>query len=97
MSGLMSRIWKRSSSCCYRARSRLYPVWSAASDFAQLPERAKAKKCRIYGLAHGTLQRGLRRERLASGSPGLVAVELSDGNGLEGGRSREGDCGLEVI
>lgn len=57
--------------------------------------------CRIHGLTHGTLQRGLRSERIASGSQGgvkgLVAVELTDGNGLDRGRSQEGRCGLEVI
>ena len=33
MSGLMSRIWKRSNSCCHRARSRLY----YAVDAGRLP------------------------------------------------------------
>jgi hypothetical protein len=57
--------------------------------------------CRIHGLRHGTLQRNLRRERIASGWPGgvkgLVAVELSDGDGLKGGKSPGGRSGLEVI
>ena len=57
--------------------------------------------CRIHGLTHGTLQRGLRREWVASGSQGgfkgLVAVEVTGGNGLDRGRSQEGRCGLEVI
>ena len=57
--------------------------------------------CRIHGLTHGTLQRGLRRERIDSGSQGgvkgLVAVELTDGNALEPGRAQEVRCGLEVI
>ena len=38
--------------------------------------------CRIHGLTHGTLQRGLRRERITSGSQvgvkGLVAIEVTD-------------------
>ena len=55
--------------------------------------------CRIHGLTHGTLQRGLRRERAGSGSQGgvkgLVAVELSGGGVLD--RPQEGRCGLEVI
>jgi hypothetical protein len=49
--------------------------------------------CRIHGLTHETLQRGLRRERIASGSQGgvkgLVAVEVNDGNGLEPTHSTE--------
>lgn len=57
--------------------------------------------CRIHGLTHGTLQRGLSRERIASGSQGgfkgLVAVEVTGGNGLDRDRSQEGRCGLEVI
>jgi len=57
--------------------------------------------CRIHGLTHGTLQRGLRKERLASGSQGegkgLVAVEVVDRDVLERGRQKEGRCGLEVI
>lgn len=55
--------------------------------------------CRIHGLTHGTLQRGLRRERIESGSEGgvkgLVAVELTGGDVLD--RPQEGRCGLEVI
>ena len=46
--------------------------------------------CRIHGLTHGTLQRGLRRERMGSGSQsevkGLVAVELTDGEASAGWR-----------
>ena len=57
--------------------------------------------CRIHGLTHGTLQRGLRRERIGSGSQGevkgLVAVELSDGDALGRRRAEGGRCGLEVI
>lgn len=57
--------------------------------------------CRIHGLTHGTLQRGLKRERIASdaqrGFKGLVAVEVTGGNGPDRGRSQEGRCGLEVI
>jgi hypothetical protein len=55
----------------------------------------------MHGLTHGTLQRGLRKERLASGSQvgvkGLVAVEVANGDGLEARRPQEGRCGLEVI
>ena len=54
--------------------------------------------CRIHGLTHGTLQRGLRRERIDSSSQGgvkgLVAVEVTDGKAR---RAQEGRCGLEVI
>ncbi len=61
----------------------------------------QSEYCRIHGLTHGTLQRGLRRERIASGSQGevkgLVAVELTDGDGLVRGRPQEGCCGLEAI
>ena len=43
--------------------------------------------CRIHGLTHGTLQRGLRRERIARGWQGaakrLVAVEVTNGDGLD--------------
>jgi transposase-like protein len=43
--------------------------------------------CRTHGLTHGTLQRGLRRERIESGSEGgvkrLVAVELTGGDVLD--------------
>jgi transposase-like protein len=57
--------------------------------------------CQIHGLTHGTLQRGLRRERLGSGSQGgvqgLVAVEVSDGDALDRRRPQGGRCGLEVI
>jgi len=54
--------------------------------------------CRIHGLTHGTLQRGLRREPIASGElKGLVAVELTDGDGLSRRRPEENRCGLEVI
>jgi hypothetical protein len=56
--------------------------------------------CRIQGLSHGTLQRGLRRERIAGsqgGVKGLVAVEVSDGDARDPGRAQEGGCGLEVI
>ena len=56
--------------------------------------------CRIHGLRHGTLKRGLKRERINSGSQrevkGLVAVEVTDGYGVRR-RSEEGRCGLEVI
>ena len=57
--------------------------------------------CRIHGLTHGTLQRGLRRERIDSSShgqvKGLVAVEVTDGGALVRRRPEEGRCGLEVI
>ena len=57
--------------------------------------------CRIHGLTHGTLQRGLRRERIDSGPQGevkgLVAVEVTDGDALVRRRPEEGRCGLEVI
>jgi hypothetical protein len=57
--------------------------------------------CRIHGLTHGTLQRGLRREGIASGSQGgvkgLVAVEITDGEGLVRRGPEQGRCGLEVI
>ena len=57
--------------------------------------------CRIHGLTHGTLQRGLRRERIGSGSQGevkgLVAVELTDGDALGRRRAEEGRCGLEFF
>ena len=57
--------------------------------------------CRIHGMTHGTLQRGLRRERIASGSQGgfkgLVAVEVNDGNGLDRCTVQKDRCGLEVI
>ena len=57
--------------------------------------------CRIHGLTLGTLQRGLRRERIGSGTQGeikgLVAVELTDGDALVRRRPQEGRCGLEVI
>ena len=40
----------------------------------------QSEYCRIHGLTHETLQRGLRRERIASGSQGEikgpVAVEV---------------------
>ena len=55
--------------------------------------------CRSHGLTHGTLQRGLRRERIACGwqgaVKGLVAVEVSNGDGA--GIPKESRCGLEVI
>jgi hypothetical protein len=54
---------------------------------------------RIHGLTHETLQRGVRRERIKSGSEGgvkgLVAVELTGFDVLD--RPQEGCCGLEVI
>src|SRR5215471_16333184 len=57
--------------------------------------------CRIHGLSHGTLQRGLRRERIGSGSQGevkaLVAVEVTEGDALGRCRAEGGCCGLEVI
>ena len=57
--------------------------------------------CRIHGLTHGTLQRGLRRERITSGSQvgvkGLVAIEVTDGDGMEPHGPQGGRCGLEVI
>ena len=57
--------------------------------------------CRIHGLSHGTLRRGLRREPIISGSQGgvkgLVAVEVSDGEGLVRRGPEQGRCGLEVI
>jgi len=55
--------------------------------------------CRIHGLTHGTLQRGLRRERIGSQGDvkGLVAVELTDGDALGRCRAEGGCCGLEVI
>jgi hypothetical protein len=60
-----------------------------------------SKFCRIHGLTHGTLQRGLRRERIACGSQGavkgLVAVEVSNVDGLDARIPKEGRCGLEVI
>jgi transposase-like protein len=53
--------------------------------------------CRVHGLTHGTLQRGLRKERIDSGLKGevkgLVAVEVT----LDAGRDQERRCGLEVI
>jgi len=57
--------------------------------------------CRIHGLTHGTLQQGLGRDRIDSGSQGgvkgLVAVELTDGHALEPRRAQEVRCGLAVI
>ena len=56
--------------------------------------------CRIHGLTHGTLQRGLRRERTSGsqvGVKGLVAIEVSDGDGMEPHGPQRGRCGLEVI
>jgi transposase-like protein len=57
--------------------------------------------CRMHGMTHGTLQRGLRRERIGSGSQaevkGLVAVEVTDGEALGQRKQQEGRCGLEVI
>jgi transposase-like protein len=57
--------------------------------------------CRIHGLTHGTLQRGLRKERIDSSSQGgvkgLVAVELSDSDALDRRSPQESRCGLEVI
>jgi hypothetical protein len=55
----------------------------------------------MHGLTHGTLQRGLRRERINSGSEGrvkgLVAIEVADGDPSCTRRGQEGRCGLEVI
>ena len=55
----------------------------------------------VHGLTHGTLQRGVRIEPIASGSQGevkgLVAVEVTDGNALVRRRPQEGRFGLEVI
>jgi hypothetical protein len=52
-------------------------------------------------MTHGTLQRGLRRERIASGSQGLVqrlvAVEVSGDDGLDRRRLQKDRSGLEVI
>ena len=57
--------------------------------------------CRIHGLTHGTLQRGLRREQIGSGSQRgvkrLVAVEVTDGDAPGRRKPQEGRCGLEVI
>jgi hypothetical protein len=57
--------------------------------------------CRIHGLTHGTLQRGLSKGRVDSGSQagvkGLVAVEVTDGDARGRRRAQEGGCGLEVI
>jgi transposase-like protein len=57
--------------------------------------------CRIHGLTHGKLQRGLTRERIGSGSQGevktLVAVDLSEDEALVQRGPEEGRCGLEVI
>jgi transposase-like protein len=57
--------------------------------------------CRIHGLTHGTLQRGLRKERIDSDSQeeikGLVAVEVTDGDATVRRKLEEGRCGLEVI
>ena len=40
--------------------------------------------CRMHGLTHGTLRRGLSRERISAGAQGtvkgLVAVEVADGD-----------------
>jgi transposase-like protein len=61
----------------------------------------RSEFCRIHGLTHGTLQRGLKRERINSGSQGevkgLVAVEVTEGYGLVRRKPEEGRCGLEVI
>ena len=57
--------------------------------------------CRIHGLTHGTLQRGVSRDRIGSGSQGgfkgLVAVEVRGDEGLDRRRLQESRCGLEVI
>ena len=57
--------------------------------------------CRNYGLTHGTLRRGLERERSNSDSQGevkrLVAVEVTEGYGSVRRKPGEGRCGLEVI
>jgi hypothetical protein len=57
--------------------------------------------CRMHGMTHGTLQRGLRREPIGSGSQGavkrLVAVEVSGGDGLDRLRLQKDRSGLEVI
>jgi len=49
---------------------------------------------RIHGLTHGTLQRGLRRERIGSGSQGevkaLVSAEVTEADALSRGRAEEG-------
>ena len=61
----------------------------------------RSEFCRIHGLTHGTLQRGLGRERMASGPQGevkgLVAVEVTDGDAVVRRRPEEDRCGLEVI
>ena len=57
--------------------------------------------CRIHGLTRGTLQRGLRRARIASGLQGgvkgLVPVEVSGREALARRKPQEDRCGLEVI
>jgi hypothetical protein len=59
----------------------------------------RSEYCRIHGMTLGTLQRGLKRERIAcegsqSGDKRLVRVKVIGGGGAA---HREGPCGIAVV
>jgi hypothetical protein len=66
------------------------------SETSGLP---RSEFCRIHGLRLSTLQRGLKRERIAtggsqSGDKRLVRINVIGGGGAA---DREGRCGMAVV
>jgi hypothetical protein len=65
------------------------------SEVEEVKRRRRSRQ-----LTHGTLRRGLSRERISAGAQGtvkgLVAVEVADGDTAGRPKAREGRCGLEL-
>jgi len=87
--GFCSSVWMSEGEEFKRRRRSSQEIQRLVAEFRTSGLR-QSEFCRIHGLTHGTLQRGLRKERIDSDSQeeikGLVAVEeviLAKGQRIE--------------